>query len=49
LQVSGLSGSFSGRNPISKHAVQMHNAGVDALFQLKLEEFSAIWRDYGKR
>jgi hypothetical protein len=32
----------------SQHAVRRHSAEVDALFQLNLEEFPAILRDYGK-
>ena len=33
----------------SQHVVRWHSAEVDALFQLNLEDFPAIWRDYGKR
>jgi len=33
----------------SQHAARRHSAEVGALFQLNLEEFPAIWKDYGKR
>jgi hypothetical protein len=49
FQGTGAQRHFFRGKTRSQHTVCMHSAEVDALFQLNLEEFPAIWRDYGKR